>query len=132
MCIFIYLFIYFMNRCSLEIDTEPLYAHMSLYDIRRRKKMSENFYFDFNSVAGFSNGNEIDTTTRSRTCIFDIDGSESNTGEDLFLVIRLEKPLRGDSDLATSAVLNTPEFSVNVDKVKLFVLIYYETLNIFT
>jgi len=121
-----------MNRCSLEIDTEPLYAHMSLYDIRRRKKMSENFYFDFNSVAGFSNGNEIDTTTRSRTCIFDIDGSESNTGEDLFLVIRLEKPLRGDSDLATSAVLNTPEFSVNVDKVKLFVLIYYETLNIFT
>jgi len=103
---------------------------MSLYDIRRRKKMSENFYFDFNSMANFSNGNEIDTTTRSRTCIFDIDGSESNTGEDLFLVIRLEKPLRGDSDLTTSSVLNTPEYSVNVDKVRMFVLICYETLNI--
>lgn len=87
---------------------------MSLYDIRRRKKMSENFYFDFNLVAG--NGHEIDTTTRSRTCIFDIEGSDSNTGNDLFLVIRLEKPLRGDLDHST--VSNTSEFSVNVDKVR--------------
>lgn len=101
----------------MDVDTEPIFAHISLYDIRRRKKMSENFYFDFNSTAGFSNGNEIDTTTRSRTCIFDIDGSESITGDDLFLVIRIEKPLRGDSDHITSAISNASEFPVNVDKV---------------
>jgi len=97
----------------LEIETEPVYAHMSLYDVRRRKKMSENFYFDINSCT--TAGNEIDTTTRSRTCVLDIDGTGSNSGDDLFLVIRLEKPLRGDSDSVIPAS-DTSTFSSN-DKV---------------
>lgn len=92
------------------MDTELIYAHMSLYDVRSRKKISENFYFDLNSCT--TSGNEIDTSTRSRTCIFNIDG----TGDDLFLVIRLEKPLRGDSD-STIISLDTPLSSVNNDKV---------------
>lgn len=86
---------------------------MSLYDVRRRKKMSENFYFDFNSST--TAGIEIDTTTRSRTCVLDIDGTGSISGDDLFLVIRLEKPLRGDSDSVISASDSTA-FSNN-DKV---------------
>lgn len=97
-------------ECSLEIETEPIYAHMSLYDVRRRKKMSENFYFDFNSCT--TAGNEIDTTTRSRTCVLDIDGTGSTSGDDLFLVIRLEKPLRGDSDSVISTS-DTSAFSNN-------------------
>lgn len=97
----------------MEIETEPVYAHMSLYDVRRRKKMSENFYFDFNSCT--TAGNEIDTTTRSRTCLLDIDGTGSNSGDDLFLVIRLEKPLRSDSDSGIPAS-DTSTFSNN-DKV---------------
>jgi len=76
--------------------------------------MSENFYFDFNSCS--TTGNEIDTTTRSRTCVLDIDGTGSVTGDDLFLVIRLEKPLRGDSDSVISAS-DTSTFSSNNDKV---------------
>lgn len=110
-----YCLLLFLKRCSLDVDTEPIYAHMSLYDIRRRKKMSENFYFDFNSYN--TTGNEIDTTTRSRTCVFDIDGTGSSTGDDMFLVIRLEKPLRGDSDSVISAS-DTTAFSTNNDKVR--------------
>lgn len=107
------MFFLLKKRCSLDTDTEPIYAHMSLYDVRRRKKMSENFYFDFNSCV--SAGNEIDTSTRSRTCVFDIDGTGSTTGDDLFLVIRLEKPLRGDSDSVISTA-DTSTFSSNNDK----------------
>ncbi|XP_025407791.1 dedicator of cytokinesis protein 7 isoform X2 [Sipha flava] len=102
-------------ECSIDTDTEPIYAHISLYDVRRRKKMSENFYFDFNSCT--SAGNEIDTTTRSRTCVIDIDGTGSSTGDDLFLVIRLEKPLRGDSDSVISST-DTSTFSSNNTDVK--------------
>lgn len=95
--IFYSFFLFYENRCPLDSDTELIYAHMALYDVRRRKKMSENFYFDFNSC--ISAGNEIiDTATRSRTCVLDIDGTTSNCGDDLFLVIRLEKPLRAESD----------------------------------
>lgn len=97
---------------------------MSLYDVRRRKKMSENFYFDFNSCTAA--GNEIDTSTRSRTCVLDIDGTGSTTGDDLFLVIRLEKPLRGDSESVTSAS-DTLAFSLNNDKV-LKIIIYILTI----
>lgn len=100
----------------MDIDTEPMYAHMSLYDVRRRKKMSENFYFDFNSCT--TAGNEIDTTTRSRTCVLDIDGSGSTTGDDLFIVIRLEKPLRGESD-SINATSDTLIGSINNDKVNI-------------
>lgn len=81
---------------------------MSLYDVRLRKKMSENFDFDFNSCS--KDGNKIDT--RSQTCIFNIDG----TGDDLFLVIRIEKPLRSDSD---SAFIAIDGVSSNVQKVGL-------------
>lgn len=98
----------------MDIDTEPIYAHMSLYDVRRRKKMSENFYFDFNSCST-ATGNEIDTSTRSRTCVLDIDGTGSTTGDDLFLVIRLEKPLRGDSD----SIISASDSLVNSEKVGL-------------
>lgn len=33
----------------LELEIEPIYASMALYDAKEKKKISENFYFDLNS-----------------------------------------------------------------------------------
>lgn len=33
----------------MNFSFEPVFASASLYDIRLRKKISENFYFEFNS-----------------------------------------------------------------------------------
>lgn len=104
----------------MDTEAEPIYAHMTLYDVRRRKKMSENFHFDFNSVSSTA-GNEIDTNTRSRTCVLDIDGTGSTFGEDLFLVIRLEKPLRGDSDPTS----DSSKYSINNDTVIIYINQYH-------
>ena len=35
----------------LELDIEPIYACMALYDLKEKKKISENFYFDLNTDA---------------------------------------------------------------------------------
>lgn len=35
----------------LELEIEPIYACMALYDLKEKKKISENFYFDLNSDA---------------------------------------------------------------------------------
>ena len=32
----------------LELEIEPIYASMALYDAKEKKKISENFYFDLN------------------------------------------------------------------------------------
>ena len=42
-----YNLIYLISRLELEI--EPIYASMALYDAKEKKKISENFYFDLNS-----------------------------------------------------------------------------------
>ncbi|KAG4065416.1 hypothetical protein HA402_002814 [Bradysia odoriphaga] len=89
-----------MVKCinlKLELEVEPIFASMAIYDAKERKKLSENFYFDMNT-------DELkrmlsahvpysDVSTKSRSAIFEI----SNPSSDLFLVIRLEKVLQGDS-----------------------------------
>ncbi|CAB3365687.1 Hypothetical predicted protein [Cloeon dipterum] len=83
-------------QLKLELEVEPIFASMALYDAKERKKVSENFYFDLNtenikkmlsSYITFS-----DISTQSRSCIFDITYPSS----DVFLVIKLEKVLQGD------------------------------------
>ncbi|XP_076063961.1 dedicator of cytokinesis isoform X2 [Oratosquilla oratoria] len=80
----------------LELDIEPVFASMALYDLKEKRKISENYYFDMNpeplkrmltSHVPFQ-----DISTLSRTCIFDITYPSS----DIFLVVRLEKVLQGD------------------------------------
>jgi len=34
----------------LNIQIEPVFASMALYDAKEKKKISENFYFDLNQV----------------------------------------------------------------------------------
>lgn len=81
---------------SLEIEVEPLFASMALYDAKERKKVSETFYYDLNpeSLKRMLGGHipYSDTSTLARGCAFNI----TQPSSDIFLVIRLEKVLQGD------------------------------------
>ncbi|XP_046985251.1 dedicator of cytokinesis protein 7 [Schistocerca americana] len=86
-------------RClqlRLELEVEPIFASIALYDAKEKKKVSENFYFDMNSEGLkhmlSSHIPYSDTSTLSRACVFDITYPSS----DLFFVIKLEKVLQGD------------------------------------
>lgn len=89
-----------MVKCihlKLELEVEPIFASMAIYDAKERKKVSENFYFDMNTDGLkrmlSAHVPYSDMSTQSRSAIFEI----SNPSSDLFLVIRLEKVLQGDS-----------------------------------
>lgn len=83
-------------QLKLELEVEPIFASMAIYDAKERKKISENFYFDMNSDdlkrMLTSHIPYSDVSTQSRSGIFEI----TNPSTDLFLVIRLEKVLQGD------------------------------------
>lgn len=89
----------FLVKClqlKLELEVEPIFASMAIYDAKERKKISENFYFDMNSEnikrMLTSHVPYTDISTQSRTAVFEV----TNPSNDLFLVIRLEKVLQGD------------------------------------
>lgn len=90
----IYLFLCLHSR--LELDVEPLFASMAIYDAKERKKVSENFYFNLNSECTrqmlSSHVPHADLSTLSRSAVFDI----LNPSPDMFLVVRVEKVLQGD------------------------------------
>lgn len=83
-------------QLKLELEVEPIFASIAIYDAKERKKLSENFYFDMNpenlKKMLTSHVPYSDISTQSRTGIFEI----TNPSNDLFLVIRLEKVLQGD------------------------------------
>ncbi|XP_052775389.1 dedicator of cytokinesis protein 7-like isoform X2 [Mya arenaria] len=81
-------------QLKLELEVEPIFASMALYDAKERKKISENFYFDMNSDSmrrmvsmhlPFS-----DPSTTSKAAIFSI----TYPSPDVFLVVKLEKVLQ--------------------------------------
>uniref|UniRef100_A0A3Q3MR76 Dedicator of cytokinesis 8 n=1 Tax=Labrus bergylta TaxID=56723 RepID=A0A3Q3MR76_9LABR len=84
-------------RCQavkFEIDIEPLFATMALYDIKEKKKISENFYCDLNSEQ-FKNflkphTSHVDQSTLARSAIFSI----TYPSPDIYLVIKIEKVLQ--------------------------------------
>lgn len=84
-------------RCQsikFEIDIEPLFATMALYDLKEKKKISENFYCDLNSEQ-FRNflkthTPHVDQSSLSRSAIFSI----TYPSPDIYLVIKLEKVLQ--------------------------------------
>lgn len=83
-------------QLRLELEVEPIFATMAIYDAKERKKISENFYFDMNSDnlkrMLSTHVRCADASTQSRAGIFEITYPSS----DIFLVIRLEKVLQGD------------------------------------
>ncbi|XP_070690098.1 dedicator of cytokinesis protein 8 [Pempheris klunzingeri] len=84
-------------RCQaikFEIDIEPIFATMALYDLKEKKKISENFYCDLNSEQ-FKNflkphTPHVDHSTLARSGIFSI----TYPSPDIYLVIKIEKVLQ--------------------------------------
>ncbi|XP_073967696.1 dedicator of cytokinesis protein 7-like [Choristoneura fumiferana] len=84
------------HQLKLELDVEPLFASMALYDAKEKKKLSENFYFNLNSECTrqmlSAHIPHADLSTMTRSAVFDI----VNPSHDVFLVVRVEKVLQGD------------------------------------
>uniref|UniRef100_A0A665V450 Dedicator of cytokinesis 6 n=1 Tax=Echeneis naucrates TaxID=173247 RepID=A0A665V450_ECHNA len=86
-----------MVKClslKFEIEIEPIFGTLALYDIKEKKKISENFYFDLNSdqMKGLLKPHtpHIAISTLARSAIFSI----TYPSADIFLVIKLEKVLQ--------------------------------------
>ncbi|XP_037674595.1 dedicator of cytokinesis protein 6 isoform X3 [Choloepus didactylus] len=79
---------------KFEIDIEPIFGILALYDVREKKKISENFYFDLNSdsTKGLlrAHGTHPAISTLARSAIFSV----TYPSPDIFLVIKLEKVLQ--------------------------------------
>ncbi|XP_048457854.1 dedicator of cytokinesis protein 7 isoform X8 [Rhincodon typus] len=79
---------------KFEIEIEPIFASLALYDVREKKKISENFFFDLNSeqMKGMLRPHvpPAAISTLARSAIFSI----TYPCQDVFLVIRLEKVLQ--------------------------------------
>uniref|UniRef100_A0A669EHN1 Dedicator of cytokinesis 8 n=1 Tax=Oreochromis niloticus TaxID=8128 RepID=A0A669EHN1_ORENI len=86
-----------MIRClsiKFEIEIEPIFATMALYDLKEKKKISENFYCDLNSEQ-FKNflknhTDHIDPSSTAKSAIFSI----TYPSTDIYLVIKIEKVLQ--------------------------------------
>ncbi|XP_049572632.1 dedicator of cytokinesis protein 8 [Syngnathus scovelli] len=111
-------------RCQaikFEIDIEPIFATMALYDLKEKKKISENFHCDLNSeqFKSFlrSHTPHVDPSTLARSAIFSV----TYPSPDIYLVIKIEKVLQqGEiSDCAEPYMtLRDCELSKNKDKVE--------------
>ncbi|XP_029474486.1 dedicator of cytokinesis protein 7 isoform X5 [Rhinatrema bivittatum] len=79
---------------KFEIEIEPIFASLALYDVKEKKKISENFYFDLNSeqIKGMLRPYVTPAAISSlaRSAIFSI----TYPSQDVFLVIKLEKVLQ--------------------------------------
>lgn len=73
----------------LELEIEPIFASLALYDIRERKKVSETFHFDLNApyIKKLLSGHvpREDVSTLSKSCIFSVTYPTS----DIFLVVKV-------------------------------------------
>uniref|UniRef100_A0A8B9I9Y7 Dedicator of cytokinesis 8 n=1 Tax=Anser brachyrhynchus TaxID=132585 RepID=A0A8B9I9Y7_9AVES len=83
-----------LQSLKFDIEIEPLFACIALYDIKERKKISENFHCDLNpdSLRGFlrSHTPSIDPSTQARSAVFSVTYPSS----DIYLVIKIEKVLQ--------------------------------------
>uniref|UniRef100_A0AAY4CHG2 Dedicator of cytokinesis 6 n=1 Tax=Denticeps clupeoides TaxID=299321 RepID=A0AAY4CHG2_9TELE len=86
-----------MVKClslKFEIDIEPIFGTLALYDVKEKKKISENFHFDLNSDQMKSllrpHIPHTAISTLARSAIFSI----TYPSADIFLVIKLEKVLQ--------------------------------------
>jgi dedicator of cytokinesis protein 6/7/8 len=79
------------TQLKFELEIEPIWATMALYDLKEKRKCSENFSFDLNAdiMKQMLNTHQThqDTSTMAKACIFNI----TYPSPDLFIVIRVEK-----------------------------------------
>ncbi|XP_056426441.1 dedicator of cytokinesis protein 6 isoform X5 [Hyla sarda] len=86
-----------MVKCialKFEIEIEPIFCVMALYDAKEKKKISESFHFDLNSDTMKNmlrtQGGHQAPSTLARSAIFSI----TYPSPDIYLVIKLEKVLQ--------------------------------------
>uniref|UniRef100_A0A158Q851 Dedicator of cytokinesis protein 6 n=1 Tax=Elaeophora elaphi TaxID=1147741 RepID=A0A158Q851_9BILA len=81
-------------QLQLEPSFEPIFGIMVLYDLKERRKISENFYFDLNDDslrAMISHHTDcVDEASKCTQAVFSI----SQPLNDIFIVIKLEKVLQ--------------------------------------
>ncbi|XP_031440380.1 dedicator of cytokinesis protein 8 isoform X2 [Clupea harengus] len=84
-------------RCQaikFEIEIEPFFATLALYDLKEKKKISEDFHCDLNSDAlrGYlrSHTPSVDPSSQAKAAIFSI----TQPSPDIYLVVKLEKVLQ--------------------------------------
>ncbi|KAM6169649.1 dedicator of cytokinesis protein 8 isoform 2-T2 [Rhynchocyon petersi] len=77
-----------------EIEIEPLFASIALYDVKERKKISENFHCDLNSdqFKGFLRAHtpSVAASSQARSAVFSVTYPSS----DIYLVVKIEKVLQ--------------------------------------
>ncbi|XP_006881388.1 PREDICTED: dedicator of cytokinesis protein 8 isoform X1 [Elephantulus edwardii] len=79
---------------KFEIEIEPLFASIALYDVKERKKISENFHCDLNSdqFRGFLRAHtpSVAASSQARSAVFSV----TFPSPDIYLVIKIEKVLQ--------------------------------------
>ncbi|KAN0025838.1 hypothetical protein ACTFIU_001598 [Dictyostelium citrinum] len=91
-------------------EPEPFYCSMYLYDIQKKARLSETFYFDFINDKSFkmttshittSSGASskdvvVDDVTLAKSAIFNVTARSSSELENIYLILKVEKVLTGD------------------------------------
>ncbi|KAM4677332.1 dedicator of cytokinesis protein 6 isoform 2-T2 [Discoglossus pictus] len=106
---------------KFEIEIEPIFGVMALYDAKEKRKLSEGFHFDLNSDSVKNmlrtQGGHPAPSTLARSAIFSI----TYPSPDIYLVIKLEKVLQqGDIGECCEPymVLKESDSSKNKEKVE--------------
>ncbi|XP_067839366.1 dedicator of cytokinesis protein 8 isoform X2 [Heptranchias perlo] len=111
-------------KCQIlkfEIEVEPMFASLALYDIKEKKKISENFYCDLNTdqIKTFlrPHTNQMASSSLIKSAIFSI----TYPSPDIYLVIKIEKVLQ-QGDIAECAepylVMKESDSTKNKDKIE--------------
>ncbi|XP_033123079.1 dedicator of cytokinesis protein 7-like isoform X2 [Anneissia japonica] len=106
-------------QLKLELEIEPIFATMALYDSKEKKKISENFYFDMNTdaIKGMivNKSSYPDVSTMARAAVFSLTYPSS----DVYIVVKLDKVLQqGDIQECAEPYMKESENPKVQEKVK--------------
>uniref|UniRef100_A0A8C5LM28 Dedicator of cytokinesis 8 n=1 Tax=Leptobrachium leishanense TaxID=445787 RepID=A0A8C5LM28_9ANUR len=83
-----------LHSLKFDIEIEPLFATIALYDFKEKKKISENFYCELNSdmFKNFLRNHvtSVDPSSQAKAALFSI----TYPSPDIFLVVKIEKVLQ--------------------------------------
>ncbi|EGC35654.1 hypothetical protein DICPUDRAFT_151994 [Dictyostelium purpureum] len=86
-------------------EPEPFFCSMYLYDIQKKTRLSESFYFDFVNDKSFKMLNNaflgatvVDEVSQAKSTIFSVASRSSSDLENIYLILKVEKVLSGNLD----------------------------------